>query len=990
MESRFWGASDSENDEDEISSEEEPGTPKLVDRSSGGNYLISAGGQASDDEGSDDDTPKGPVLSAKEKRFEEMLQTVEQMKNQMKINDWVSLLNSFEKINKQLDKVIRVTESEAVPRLYIKALIMLEDFLVLTLANKEAKKKMSASNAKALNYMKQKLKKNNKLYEVEIEKVRANPESEEEKPDVPSDEESDSEESLSPGSVITDVDPDQQEMEDDGEWEVKRKKWEFNKDPSEITWEMVDKKLKEVIGARGRKGTDRSEQVEQLTYLTRVAKTPAQKLEVMVHLVSAQFDVNPSLNTHMPVSVWKKCVANQLVLLDILKGWPNLILDEAAEPELEPEDGGRGTAETEGEIRVWGNVVAFLERTDDELFKSFQCIDPHTKEYVERLRDEPMFMALAQGVQEYAERVDDMRAASRVALRRVEHVYYKPQEVYHAMRTLSEQLAQAEEESKAAAAAAAEAAGEADEDALLTEEERKERAAKLRREPPAFIETPALVARYATFPNSSRSLMNTLAGLIYNYGDERTKARAMLCDIYHHSIHDEFHIARDLLLMSHLQDNIHNMDIPTQILFNRAMAQLGLCAFRAGLVNESHACLSELYAGGRVKELLAQGFAQSRWHEKNPEQEKLERRRQMPFHMHINLDLLESVHLICAMLLEVPNMAANAHDLKRKLISKTFRRLLDNYERQTFTGPPENVRDHMMAATRALSKGNWEKAYEVIESLDVWRLVPTKDGVLEMLKGKIQEEGLRTYLFAYSSQYESLSLDQLIAMFQLPEAAVHSIVSKMMIGEELHASWDQPTRCIVMHNVEPTRLQHLATQFAERLTVFVESNERAWEARTGGTVSFGDMEGGGGGGRRGGQDRRGNQDRFESYAGTAGGGGIGGRRDFGGRDFGGGRFGGGGYGGGGRGGGGYGRLGSGRGMGGGGGYRDNRMGGAGNASYGQRQRYQDAYGSFARTAFQSGSAASSRVTPSPNTTEAAGRMVSLNYGGGYAKAGGRF
>lgn len=126
-------------------------------------------------------------------------------------------------------------------------------------------------------------------------------------------------------------------------------------------------------------------------------------------------------------------------------------------------------------------------------------------------------------------------------------------------------------------------------------------------------------------------------------------------------------------------------------------------------------------------------------------------------------------------------MAANPFDYSKKPIARNFRRLLEAYDRQIFTGPPENLRETVMAATKALQKGNWKTCSDHIMSLKFWGSLPESEKVKEILTNRVKQEALRTYLFSYSSLYDSFNIKQLSEMFSLPVSMTHSIVSKVRL-----------------------------------------------------------------------------------------------------------------------------------------------------------------------------------------------------------------
>ncbi|XP_049766697.1 eukaryotic translation initiation factor 3 subunit C [Schistocerca cancellata] len=826
----------------------------------------------------EEEDTKRVVRSAKEKRYEELTNIIKQIRNYKKIKDMSSMLSSFEDLQRAHTKAIPVINKEENgqnPRFFIRCLVEMEDFINEMWEDREGRKNMSKNNSKSLTSLRQKLRKYNKEFEDDISKFRENPDQDDDEEEDVKEDEGDSEEDEKPSATFkkagsegstfdsskflkksgdedegsdsstdwgsstesesessddddkynvnlrerflkktTDKEEEEkkerkdkkerkekertrrkEEEEDaEGEWETVRggvaipseKPKMFAKD-AEIDTNLVLKKLNEIIAARGKKRTDRREQIELLHELHSIAQVHnlghAVYVKIELAIVSAIFDYNPKVSDAMKPEYWAKLLDSIELSIATLLSSQDIIIGEGVLEENEQYD--------KPPYRVRGCILTVVERLDEEFIKLLKECDPHSNEYVERLKDEKRVSNIIDKVQEYLERQAVPSELCRVYLRKIEHLYYK-----------------------------------FDPDVL------KQRQGEL---PPDAV--------------TSVQVMEKLCKFVYaKDSTDRLRTRAILSHIYHHALHDNWFQARDLILMSHLQETIHHSDPPTQILYNRTMAHLGLCAFRHANIKDAHNCLVDLMMTGKVKELLAQGLLPQRQHERSKEQEKIEKQRQMPFHMHINLELLECVYLVSAMLIEIPYMAAHEFDARRRMISKTFYQQLRSSERQSLVGPPESMREHVVAASKAMRNGNWLACRNFIinEKMNakVWDLFYQADKVRTMLTKLIKEEALRTYLFTYSNVYDSISMCTLAEMFELEHPLVHSVISKMIINEELMASLDDPTQTVVMHRSEPSRLQSLALQLADKVSNFIDSNERILELKQGNFYNRGGNQGG--------------------------------------------------------------------------------------------------------------------------------------------------
>jgi translation initiation factor 3 subunit C len=419
----------------------------------------------------------------------------------------------------------------------------------------------------------------------------------------------------------------------------------------------------------------------------------------------------------------------------------------------------------------------FFENAHKELHTAFQRLQPQNVEYVKRLHDEHKLLILGERILRFYKAKGDDTSVAKASLIMLDHLYSKHNSVYRKMQKLVENR---------------------------SEQERRK--------------------FYILNPDETEGKIKELVKNVFEEGYSRSyRIQATLYQIYHHAIHNRFYTARNQMSNAQLSEKINKQEEGIQIMYNRTIIQIGLSAFRIGLVEDCFDITKEIANYGRLKDLLAQSIKTNT----TEKQMRKEKERFIPSHLQIDCELVDFTHMVCAMLLEIPNISRNELYIERNIISRPFRKLIDSADKSLFNGPPEQSRDFIVYAARSLYHGDWRNAVAYLfGATKMWKLIPEFEEVKNVLTDKIKEVAFKVLMFRNSRFYDSYSIKDLGDLFELDDTQIKTLVSKLIIREKFNISIKQQEN-IVQINEEPlNEMQSLANVLAEKMKVIIDHNHQ--------------------------------------------------------------------------------------------------------------------------------------------------------------------
>lgn len=501
--------------------------------------------------------------------------------------------------------------------------------------------------------------------------------------------------------------------------------------PEELSEKELIEKARDFITGKTKLNDPRTT-LKELDDLISAAKkncSPLCCITLQISVVSFMFDANSGLarNGYIPDDLLVNACERIKKLMSDLKAsvvYPVSIHELLPELPVETAD-----QETFTRRRFAGNgmVSMLAELVDDEFGKSFQSLDlaevPGV--YAQRLGLLPEIMALLVAVRGHM--ISENQGSARAASRLLWHLHYQSSKSLDILKQKVTGLLAAE--------------------------------------------------------NS----VDALVEAVFSYGSKKDKAGAILLSAFIAASKGDV-VKAKRLMSADLFDLVAVSEVSLQIQYNRALAMVGVAAFAAGEVKDSYNLLTDICSTGRLRELLAQGVTRQIGNvEKSAEADRAERRRLLPYHMHLNVELVEAAYGLSAMIMEVPNLAkfaATDFSAASRRLGK-YKRQLDSYDRQLFAGPPESAKDAVALAGKALLNDDVLRAVAMVEGMRIWDAMVDGETVRARIIALVRIAGLQAYLANNAGSHKSFSVDALGDLFGMTRQAVTSAICKMIISGDL-------------------------------------------------------------------------------------------------------------------------------------------------------------------------------------------------------------
>jgi translation initiation factor 3 subunit C len=531
----------------------------------------------------------------------------------------------------------------------------------------------------------------------------------------------------------------------------------------------IVERTREILSGKSRKdsatGVSELARLDELLAYAKAEFGINLQLSIAVSAVSFIFDSSSGLFKLVTDQLWMQAIGRIKDVIELMRSAPSVTpvsiheFQPAADGAVEEVE----DAEKLKRMRHNGNAVvsALAELVDDEFTKSFQAIEQ--SEYSQKLANLPTLIEFIMFVRSYMITESSScgsNLVSRLSLRMLWHLHYQSEKSID----------------------------------LLS----------------------------ARIPDLKSLSPDSLMAAVFAHGTKREKASAILLRAFIAASHHDI-ITAKRLIASDLFDLVTVSDVSLQIQYNRAIAMVGVAAFANGDVHDAYNLLTDLCTSSRLRELLAQGVSRAATmqgnqprDEKAIEQEKSEKRRLLPYHIHMNIELIESAYSLSAMVLEISHLSQNllisGSTGGSKRLAK-YKRHMDAYERQVYSGPPESAKDAIVVAGRALLNDDVEKAVGLVSGMRIWDMLPStaKSTTIDL----IRVAALETYILNNFHSHKSFDMNRLASLVGLSVPRVRTTVCRLIMTEQIHAKIKN--EFVVLEISSQTKLGRSTAALAEQV-----------------------------------------------------------------------------------------------------------------------------------------------------------------------------